>query len=250
VAGYIAKYATKATESFGAGLDRRIGADDLERLDRLPAHVAELVRACWELGVAPSWRGLGASTRAKSYRLLSRILGTAVESGYLARNPCTIRGAAAEPAPEMRFATVAEVAALADAIPRRFRALVLVAALLRSRKPRVQSLAISMSADQDHYGEPERSRRRVAMSSDSRRSDRPQPNFRCQCGAWRPGWFTAGSAITGGFIARLRSQECQYGEDAAMVVGGGGQVEAGEDAAHVRLDGLGAEEQPIADGLV
>jgi integrase len=72
--------------------------------------------------------GVGASTRAKSYRLLSRILGTAIESGYLTRNPCTIRGAAAEPAPEMRFATVAEVAALADVIPPRFRALVLVAA--------------------------------------------------------------------------------------------------------------------------
>jgi hypothetical protein len=72
--------------------------------------------------------GVGASTRAKAYRLLSRILGTAIESGYLTRNPCTIRGAAAEPAPEMRFATVAEVAALANAIPRRFRALVLVAA--------------------------------------------------------------------------------------------------------------------------
>jgi Phage integrase central domain len=61
--------------------------------------------------------GVGASTRAKAYRLLSRILATAVESGYLARNPCTIRGAAAEPAPEMRFATVNQVAALADAIP-------------------------------------------------------------------------------------------------------------------------------------
>ena len=53
VAGYIAKYATKATESFGAGLDRRIGADDLERLDTLAAHVAELVRAAWELGGRP-----------------------------------------------------------------------------------------------------------------------------------------------------------------------------------------------------
>jgi hypothetical protein len=53
VAGYIAKYATKATESFGAGLDRRIGADDLEHLDRLPAHVAELVRAAWALGGRP-----------------------------------------------------------------------------------------------------------------------------------------------------------------------------------------------------
>jgi integrase len=79
--------------------------------------------------------GVGASTRAKSYRLLSRILGTAIESGYLTRNPCTIRGAAAEPAPEMRFATVAEVAALADAIPRRFRALVLV-----TRAARVEGL--------------------------------------------------------------------------------------------------------------
>jgi hypothetical protein len=53
VAGYIAKYATKATESFGAGLDRRIGTDDLDHLDKLPAHVAELVRAAWELGARP-----------------------------------------------------------------------------------------------------------------------------------------------------------------------------------------------------
>jgi hypothetical protein len=53
VAGYIAKYATKATESFGAGLDRRIGADDLDHLDRLPVHVAELVRAAWDLGGRP-----------------------------------------------------------------------------------------------------------------------------------------------------------------------------------------------------
>jgi hypothetical protein len=58
VAGYIAKYATKATESFGSGLDRRIGADDLDHLDQLPAHVAELVRACWELGGHPELDGL------------------------------------------------------------------------------------------------------------------------------------------------------------------------------------------------
>jgi hypothetical protein len=53
VAGYIAKYATKATESFGTGLDRRLTGDHLEHLDRLPTHVAELVRACWELGGRP-----------------------------------------------------------------------------------------------------------------------------------------------------------------------------------------------------
>jgi hypothetical protein len=58
VAGYIAKYATKATENFGAGLDRRISADDLDHLDSLPAHVAALVRTCWELGARPELAGL------------------------------------------------------------------------------------------------------------------------------------------------------------------------------------------------
>ncbi len=58
MAGYIAKYATKATESFGSGLDRRLTGDDVDHLDRLPAHVAELVRAAWELGARPELDGL------------------------------------------------------------------------------------------------------------------------------------------------------------------------------------------------
>jgi hypothetical protein len=59
VAGYIAKYATKATESFGSGLDQRLtDADDLEHLDGLPVHVAELVKAAWELGGRPELDGL------------------------------------------------------------------------------------------------------------------------------------------------------------------------------------------------
>jgi hypothetical protein len=57
VAGYIAKYATKATETFGSGLDRRLREGDLAQLD-LPAHVAELVRAAWELGARPGLGGL------------------------------------------------------------------------------------------------------------------------------------------------------------------------------------------------
>jgi hypothetical protein len=58
VAGYIAKYATKATESFGAGLDRRLTVDDdLAGLDNLPPHVAGLVRAAWELGTRPELAG-------------------------------------------------------------------------------------------------------------------------------------------------------------------------------------------------
>jgi hypothetical protein len=57
VAGYVAKYATKATEAFGTGLDRRLREGDLDRLE-LPAHVAELVRAAWTLGGRPGLAGL------------------------------------------------------------------------------------------------------------------------------------------------------------------------------------------------
>jgi hypothetical protein len=53
VAGYIAKYATKSTEALGVTLHHRISAGDLEELD-VPAHVAELVRACFELAARPS----------------------------------------------------------------------------------------------------------------------------------------------------------------------------------------------------
>jgi hypothetical protein len=53
VAGYVAKYATKATEALGVTLDHRLSEAELDDLD-LPAHVAELVRACWELGARPS----------------------------------------------------------------------------------------------------------------------------------------------------------------------------------------------------
>jgi hypothetical protein len=57
VAGYVAKYATKSTEALGVTLDQRVTADDLDGL-AVPAHVAELVRACWELGARPSLAGL------------------------------------------------------------------------------------------------------------------------------------------------------------------------------------------------
>jgi hypothetical protein len=53
----VAKYATKATEALGVVLDHRISAEDLEELG-VPAHVAELVRACFELAARPSLAGL------------------------------------------------------------------------------------------------------------------------------------------------------------------------------------------------
>jgi hypothetical protein len=53
VAGYVAKYAPKSTEALGVTLDHRVCEVELEGLD-VPAHVAELVRACLELGARPS----------------------------------------------------------------------------------------------------------------------------------------------------------------------------------------------------
>jgi hypothetical protein len=70
---------------------------------------------------------VSASTTAKAYRLLARILGSAVEAGYIARNPCTVKGAGVERAPEMRHISAAELTQLASKIDRRYRALVLVA---------------------------------------------------------------------------------------------------------------------------
>jgi len=67
------------------------------------------------------------TTIAKAYRLLRRILNVAVEAGYLARNPCTVKGAGTEQAGEMRHASIPQLLALADAMPDRYRALVLVA---------------------------------------------------------------------------------------------------------------------------
>jgi integrase len=73
-------------------------------------------------------QGVGQATRAKAYRLLARILGAAVEARYLAVNPCSIRGAASDGTSEMRIATIEQVAAIAERMPPRYRALVLVAA--------------------------------------------------------------------------------------------------------------------------
>ncbi len=71
--------------------------------------------------------GVGASTRAKAYRLLSRISGTAIESGYLTRNPLRHprRRRRASPRDALRHRSRGRRPA--DAIPPRFRALVLVA---------------------------------------------------------------------------------------------------------------------------
>jgi integrase len=64
---------------------------------------------------------------AKAYRLLARVMAAAVESGLIGHSPCVVRGASTERSPEMRFATVEQVADLADAINPRYRATPLMA---------------------------------------------------------------------------------------------------------------------------
>jgi hypothetical protein len=58
VAGYLAKYATKATEATGH-TSRRLTAETIDiYADPDGTHTQRLVEACWTLGRAEQWRGL------------------------------------------------------------------------------------------------------------------------------------------------------------------------------------------------
>ena len=94
-----------------------------------------------------SWRaGLieaghpGASTIAKSYRLLHAICATALEDGLITRNPCVIKGASVERPAERPVATIEQVYAIADAIEPRYRAMVLLATFCGLRVGELRAL--------------------------------------------------------------------------------------------------------------
>lgn len=82
----------------------------------------------------------GESTVAKAYRLLRGILNTAVADELIARNPCALKAAGVERPPERPIATVPQVYALADCVPDRFRALVLLAAFTGLRLSELAAL--------------------------------------------------------------------------------------------------------------
>jgi integrase len=85
-----------------------------------PGHVRAWRQQCLE-------RGVGSTTVAKSYRLLRSILATAVDDELILRNPCRLKGAGTEAAPERPVLSLPEVFRLADAIEERYRVLVLLA---------------------------------------------------------------------------------------------------------------------------
>jgi len=63
---------------------------------------------------------------AKSYRVLRAILNTAVSDGLISKNPCTIRGAGIEHAPERPMLATTTVLELAESIEPRLRCLILL----------------------------------------------------------------------------------------------------------------------------
>ena len=68
------------------------------------------------------------SPTRQAYALLRAMLNTAVADELLLRNPCLVRGAGVARSGERTTATLAQVQALADAVPHRYRMLILLAA--------------------------------------------------------------------------------------------------------------------------
>jgi len=78
-------------------------------------------------------KSAGPDQAAKSYRLLRAILATATNDGLIARNPCVIKGAGIEHAPERPMLDTSTVLQLAEAIKPRLRCLVLLAGFVGLR---------------------------------------------------------------------------------------------------------------------
>ena len=112
----------RTRELYRGLLDRQIAPfiGDLDLLAITPAKVRS-----WRKDLISS--GVGASTVAKAYRLLRAILNTAADDEVIVRNPCRIKGGGVESTPERPVIGLAEVLALAAAMPPRYRVLVLLA---------------------------------------------------------------------------------------------------------------------------
>jgi integrase len=84
--------------------------------------------------------GIGASEAAKAYRFLRAVLMTAADDQIIPRNPCRIRGAGEEKPEERPVLTMSKVFELADLVPVRLRALILLATFASLRWGEVAAL--------------------------------------------------------------------------------------------------------------
>ena len=146
-----------ASEKFGEYVDRWLA----DRHDLRPRTV-ELYESLLKLHIKPRFGGLPLgkvasssalvrswnaelareypTTAAKAYRLFHQLCSTAVADGVIGRNPCTVKGAGQEHSPERPTATVAEVSALASAMPPDLRLTVVLAAYCQLRRGEVLGL--------------------------------------------------------------------------------------------------------------
>lgn len=80
------------------------------------------------------------STAAKSYRLLSTIMKTAVTDGLIATSACRVVGAGTERAEERPTASLEDVGRLANAMPARLRVVVILATWCQLRRGEILGL--------------------------------------------------------------------------------------------------------------
>ena len=80
------------------------------------------------------------TSAAKSYRLLSTMMRTAVADGLILNSPCTVKGASVEHSPERPIATPEEILSLAKNMPERMRLMVLLATWCQLRRGELLAL--------------------------------------------------------------------------------------------------------------
>ncbi|MFF9101574.1 tyrosine-type recombinase/integrase [Streptomyces rubrogriseus] len=118
--------------------------DGLLRLHILPTfggkNLDEITPPSVRTWRADRLKATGATTVAKSYRLLKSILQTAVDDDLLRNNPCRIKGAGKEEADERPTATIEQVFDLADAMGPRWRLMVLLGAFASLRPEELAEL--------------------------------------------------------------------------------------------------------------
>ncbi|QTU47450.1 site-specific integrase [Streptomyces scabiei] len=138
------KYALRWMEERGLAPTTVDRYDGLLRLHILPTFGGKNLDAITPPSVR-TWRAerlkaTGATTVAKSYRLLKAILQTAVDDDLLRSNPCRITGAGKEEADERPTATIEQVFDLADAMGPRWRLMVLLGAFASLRPEELAEL--------------------------------------------------------------------------------------------------------------
>jgi integrase len=123
------------------GYDRLLARNILPHLGPLPLRVItpEQVRTWYGTVTASA----GHDQAAKSHRLLSAILNTAVSDERIARNPCRIRGGGREKTPERPMPTTAEVLALVEAMPARYRLVLVLAGMGGLRMGEIMGLRLA-----------------------------------------------------------------------------------------------------------